>query len=403
MILKIEKGVAHGRISAPPSKSMGHRLLITAAACEGESYIHGLGSCEDILATIDCLRALGVEIDYDGYNARVRGVDFTKAAPSGELNCRESGSTLRFMIPIALLSGNEVTLVGARRLMERSQSVYERLAKENGLYLERGEDRIVLRGPLKAGEYFIDGSVSSQFISGLLLALSTTDGDSRIIINTRLESRPYVDMTINAMRTMGVRVHEEYDCAFFIFGGQKYRAGKYTVEGDWSNAAFLDAFNLLCGKVEIENLHTDSLQGDKVYRKHYEALSRGYAEIDISDCPDLGPILFSMAAVCHGAKISGTKRLRDKESDRIAAMESELKKFGAVMNVDENSVIIEGGGLHAPTERLCGHNDHRIVMSLALLCSRYGGEIEGCEAVSKSYPDFFKEINKLGIHANETH
>ena len=401
MTLKIEKGQAHGKISAPASKSMGHRLLICAAACQGESRINGLNSCEDILATIDCLRALGAKIKYDGSTAVIKGTDLTKSKPTEPLNCRESGSTLRFLIPIAMLSGNEVTLVGSERLMARSQSVYERLAEENGIYFERKSDRIILRGPIKGGEYFVNGNVSSQFISGLILALSMTDGDARVIVNTSLESRPYVDMTIAAMRAMGVRVHEEYDCAFFSFGGQSYKAGEYTVEGDWSNAAFLDAFNMLGGNVEICGLTDGTKQGDKIYKQHFAALKKGYSEIDISDCPDLGPILFCMAAVYHGAKFVGTRRLRDKESDRISAMESELKKLGARMHIEENSVTVEGGGLHCPTERLYGHNDHRIVMSLAVMCSMLGGEIEGCEAASKSYPEFFNDIKLLGINCHE--
>ncbi len=337
MILGIEKGVAVGKITAPTSKSMAHRLLIAAAMCQGQrSVIRGIDPCEDILATIDCLRAMGVTIEYKRRTATVVGIDFTKASPCGTLNCRESGSTLRFLIPIAWLSGKEITFVGSKRLLERSQSVYEQIAKDYGLTFDKGEDSITVKGPLAAGEYFINGNISSQFITGLLLALSALSGDSRIIVNTDIESEPYVDLTMAAMAEFKVRVYREEQASFFIFGGQEYRGTEKRVEGDWSNAAFLDALNSLGGRVSLSGLKKRSLQGDRIYPKHFEAINKGFAEIDISDCPDLGPILFTLAAVNSGARFVGTKRLRDKESDRVIAMKDELKKFGAKLIVEEN-------------------------------------------------------------------
>ena len=376
---------------------MAHRMLICAAMCRGVCRIDDLPLCEDVLATIDCLRTFGVQIELEGEAATVHGRDFAKATPSGPLNCRESGSTLRFLIPLALLSGKEVTFVGSERLMARPQNIYETLAKEENLTFIRERGSITVCGPLRAGEFFIDGNVSSQFITGLLLALSTMSGDTKIIFNTPIESRPYVDLTISAMARFGVRVYYETDWSFFIFGGQEYKERELSVEGDWSNAAFIDALNFTNGRVKLEGLNKDSLQGDKVYKKHFSALKKGYAEIDISNCPDLGPILFTVAAMKEGAKFTGTKRLRDKESDRIAAMESELSKFGAELIIEENSVTVKKAQLYAPNVRLYGHNDHRIVMSLAVLCTLYGGEIDGCEAVAKSYPDFFEKIKCLGI------
>ena len=401
MKILIEKSKAEGRIFAPTSKSVAHRALICAAMCEGESHIDGLTECEDILATIDCLREFGVKIDYADGRATVIGIDFTKAEPNGILNCRESGSTLRFLIPLAMLSGNEITITGSPRLLERSQSVYEQIAKENNLVFINDGEKIIVKGPLLAGEYFIDGKISSQFITGLFLALSSLSGDSKIIVNKEIESRPYVDITIDVMRKFGVKVYPDTDWSFYIFGGQEYRPINLTVDGDWSNAAFLDAFNLIGGNVSVLGLESESKQGDKVYREHFSRLDRGYAELDISNCPDLGPILFSIAAIKHGAKFVGTKRLRDKESDRISSMESELSKFGAELVTHDNSVTVLKRELHTPSEPVCGHNDHRIVMSMAVLCSIYGGEIEGCEAVSKSYPNFFNDIKALGIRTNE--
>ena len=399
MIKRIEKSEADGIVNAPGSKSAAHRLLICAAMCQGVSRIDNLSLCEDVLATIDCLRALGVNIELDGKTATVRGVDFTKAEPKEPLNCRESGSTLRFLIPVAMLSGKEVSFIGTRKLLSRPMGVYEKLARKYGLTFKKEDDRITVCGPLVAGEYFIDGGVSSQFITGMLLALSCLGGDSKIIVNRQVESRPYVDLTMSIMREMGVRVHLDTDWSFLIFGGQESRAGDRRVEGDWSAGAFLEALNGLSssGLVTVNGLDENSVQGDKICREHLAALEQGYTEIDLSDCPDLGPILFTMAAIKGGARFVGTKRLRDKESDRIAAMQTELGKFGAELVVEENAVTVLCRELHAPSERLCGHNDHRIVMSLAVICTLYGGEIEGCEAVSKSYPDFFEDIKVLGI------
>lgn len=397
MIKKIEKSRADGVVNAPSSKSAAHRMLICAAMCHGVSRIDNLPLCDDVLATIDCLCSLGADIKLEGRSAIVRGIDFTKAEPKEALNCRESGSTLRFLIPIAMLSGNEVILSGSKKLLSRPMTVYENLSKEYGLTFINDGEKITVKGPLTAGEYFIDGSVSSQFITGLLLALSQLNGDSKIIVNRKIESRPYVDLTIDCMRDFGVKVYLDTDWSFLIFGAQEYKAENKTVEGDWSGSAFLDAFNLIGGNVNALGLNESSTQGDKVYREMYSMLHRGYCEIDISNYPDLGPILFALASVKEGAKFVGTKRLRDKESDRIASMQEELSKFGAELIVDENAVTVKKCELHAPKERLCGHNDHRIVMSLAILCTLFGGEIDGCEAVKKSYPSFFEDIKGLGI------
>ena len=397
MIKRIEAGRAEGSVYAPTSKSIAHRLLICAAMCQGESRIEGITESADALATIDCLKKFGVKIEYANGTAIVNGIDFTKAEVSGILNCNESGSTLRFLIPLAMLSGKEVKFTGSERLLKRSQIVYERIAKEYGFYFNNDGKEITVKGPLFAGEYFIDGDVSSQFITGMLLALSTLNGDSKIIVNRKIESRPYVDMTIACMRDFGVKVYLDTNWSFLIFGAQEYKAKHITVEGDWSGAAFIDAFNILGGDVKLLGLNENSAQGDKVYRRLYPMLDNGFCEIDITDCPDLGPILFTLAAIKHGAKFVGTKRLRDKESDRVGVMVEELSKFGAEIVCDENSVIVKSVNLHSPTKRLYGHNDHRVVMSLAVLCTILGGEIEGCEAISKSYPDFFKNINELGI------
>ena len=209
------------------------------------------------------------------------------------------------------------------------------------------------------------------------------------------------DLTFSVMAKFGVRVYCDTDWSFLSFGGQEYKPVSLTVEGDWSGAAFIEALNLLGGDVTIDNLDMASVQGDRICLDYFKQLKNGYAELDISNCPDLGPILFTMAAAHHGAKFVGTRRLRDKESDRISTMKHELQKFGANLIVEDNAVTVRKTELHSPTERLCGHNDHRIVMSLAVLCTLYGGEIEGCEAVNKSYPNFFENIKQLGINVYE--
>ena len=390
----IKKSRAEGKISAPASKSVAHRMLIAASLCDGEtSVIRGITASEDVLATIDCLRGLGVKIEYNGDTATVYGTDFSKSEPTNELNCRESGSTIRFLIPLATLSGKNVTLVGSTRLLERPLDVYENI----GISFEKTERRLIASGKLNAGEYNLPGNVSSQFITGLMFALSTLDGDSKINITTKIESKSYIDLTISSLNIFGITVNYEGEGVYHIPGGQKGHGGDFTVEGDWSGAAFSLAFNYIGGCVEVDGMDENSLQSDKACTKYFKMLDDDFCEINIEDCPDLGPILFAVAAAKNGAKFTGTKRLKIKESDRALAMQTELKKFGAELIIEENSVIVLKRELSAPTETLCGHNDHRIVMSLAILCSLYGGEIEGCEAVSKSYPGFFEDIKSLGI------
>ncbi len=397
MRVEIKKSRAIGEVYAPPSKSMAHRLLIAAAMCEGESVIDGISSCEDVLATIDCLRALGTKIEYKGESVRVCGADLLSAMANEPLCCRESGSTLRFFIPLLWLSGNEAKLIGSEKLMSRPQSVYEEIARERGLTFERKADSITVKGPITSGEYHVRGDVSSQFITGLLFALSLLDGDSRIVITTALESRSYIDLTISAMAVFGVKIVWENKSTLYIEGGQKYRAKNLRVEGDYSGSAFTDAFNYIGGEVKVLGLNEQSVQGDRVYKELFPMLDSGTPEINIEDCPDLAPILFTLAAMKNGAMFVGTRRLKIKESDRAEVMREELSKFGADICVMENSVRVSPATLHTPKEILSGHNDHRIVMSLAVIASVYGGLIDGCEAVNKSYPDFFTDIKKLGI------
>lgn len=392
MKIKIEKGIARGEVKAPPSKSFAHRLLICAALAQGKSIVEGISQSEDMNATLDCIGALGVDFTKTGDTVSFNG---TLSEASYVFNCHESGSTMRFFIPIALLSGHRCVFTGTQRLMERGIELYEKLFAPLGITFAREADRIISNGRLSPGFYSLRGDVSSQYISGLLFALPLLNGDSVINLTTELESAPYVDITVKCLKAFGIEIEKGSD-SYYIRGNQKYKPCHISVEGDYSNAAFLDGFNLLGGDVSVLGLNENTLQGDKAYRGYFEMIKNECPIIDISACPDLGPVLFALSSVHNGATFVGTKRLKIKESDRGEAMKAELHKFGVDVKIFENSVTV-GAGAIAPVCELYGHNDHRIVMSLALLLSRFGGVIDGCEAVSKSFPDFFDCISKLGI------
>ena len=393
----IHPGVARGEVQAPPSKSMAHRLLICAGlAAGGESRVRGVARSEDMLATLDCLRALGAGVTWEGDDVRICGCDPRKAGGAA-LPCRECGSTLRFMVPLCLLSGRAMRLTGSETLMSRPLTVYEELCRQKGFLFEHGPDRLTVAGKLSAGIYDVPGNVSSQFVSGLLLALSLLGEESRIRLIPPVESRPYIGMTVQALRSFGRAVEWEREDTLFIPAGESFVPQDVTVEGDYSNAAFFGALNCLGGEVRVSGLRADSLQGDKVYTEYFPLLMQGHPGLDVSDCPDLAPVLFAVAAAHHGARFTGTRRLRFKESDRGAAMAEELDKFGVRLNIQENAIDIDQQTLHAPTTALSSHNDHRVAMALSVLCSRTGGEIEGAQAVKKSFPEYWERLRDLGL------
>lgn len=394
MTVEICSGKAKGSVAAPPSKSMAHRYLIAAALAKGKSVVRGIAYSQDIFATIDCLCALGIRIEKQEDHAIVYGG--APLLPKDELLCRESGSTLRFMLPLCLLSGKEATLRGSDRLMERPLSVYEDLIAEKGFSFKREPGAVTVSGILSAGTYNVDGGVSSQFITGLIFALLTRKGESCIHLTGKVESRSYIDLTIDALREFGFDVRWSNENTLCLTGGEGI-SREITVEGDYSNAAFFDALTLLGGDVQVNGLNENSLQGDRVYRSYFQALVNGVPTLSLADCPDLGPILFVAAAALNGGVFVDTARLKIKESDRGAAMAEELKKCGVQVVLEENRIVVPGKKIAAPTERINGHNDHRIVMAMAVLLTRVGGIIEGSEAVSKSMPDFFEKLSSLGI------
>ena len=365
-----------GSVAAPPSKSHVHRLLIAAALARGESRITGAAESEDILATVDCLGALGASVSVAGNAFSVHGCGGAPHAGGDILPCRESGSTLRFLIPVALAGGGGV-FSGSERLIERGVGVYRDLLEPRGVSFAVGSGTVSAHGQLRAGDFEIPGGVSSQFISGMLFALPLVGGDSSITVIPPFESRAYVDMTVAALKCAGVTVE---------------RRGE--AEGDWSQAAFLYA---LGDGVNVTGLDSESLQGDRVCLSLLRRIANGYTEAELSDCPDLAPALFAAAAISgHGAHFCGTRRLAIKESRRADAMAEELAKFGARLTVGDDSVDVAPGDIRTPDSVLSSHGDHRIVMALAACAVRVGGVIDGAEAVRKSYPAFFSDMAALG-------
>lgn len=393
MNVKIHKSKAVGKIKVPSSKSMAHRYLICAGMCRGESEISGVDLNEDVLATIDCMKNIGAQCEICGDTVKVKS---NFGISGGTVCCRESGSTLRFFIPIFLSGNTSVTMTGYGRLFSRPLGTYEDICKEQGLGFDLTENSLTVCGGLKSGEFNIPGDISSQFVSGLLFALPTLNGDSVINFTTPPESVPYIKMTMDVLENFGI-ITEFCRDKIYTRGNQKYLPHSGIVEGDYSNSAFLHAFNLVGGDVSAEGLNIGSLQGDKIYLKYFDEISKGTPTLDIKDTPDLAPVLITLMALCGGGKLTGTKRLKIKESDRGAAMKAELEKFGADITLYDNEIEVKKSQLHKPNDVLLSHGDHRIVMSLAVISSVYGGEISGAENVSKSYPKFFDDISSLGI------
>ena len=404
-----------GVLAAPPSKSMAHRAVLCAALADGESRLTGLAHSQDIDATLAAAAALGAQVEAGESWARIAGAAPLQA-PAAPVDCCESGSTLRFLIPLAALTGRPVAFTGRGRLMQRPQSVYQELFASQGLRFGQEGDTLTVAGPLRPGCFSLAGDVSSQFISGLLFALPLLDGDSRLCLKPPVESRSYIEMTRAAQSRFGVASAwlDEYTLA--VPGGQAYRPRDMAIEGDWSQAAFPAALGVLAGDVTVTGLEPGTLQGDAVILDilrrcggRAEAVPGGVrfqksalhgTKIDLADCPDLGPILMALGLLCEGETvITNAGRLRLKESDRIAAMEQELRKLGGWIASDGGTVTVRRSALHPPAGPLWGHNDHRVVMSLTVLAAAAGlpVEIGGAEAVAKSWPGFFAAMRQLGV------
>ena len=421
----IYPGAAKGAVRVPSSKSVSHRALLAASLAEGETALEGLDRSEDLRATASAARAFGASARWlPGGGMRLRGCGFP-AVPARPVDCGESGSTLRFLIPLLALTGQPVTLTGRGRLPQRPQEIYARLFAEHGLPFAVTDKGISLCGPLTAGEYRLSGAVSSQFITGLLIALPLAAGDSVLQIEPPFESRPYVELTLSVLADFGIYPVWDGPLTLRISGGQRYRpAGRFAIEGDYSQAAFFAALGALSGELTCQNLSPDSAQGDRVifdFLSRMGAVSQWQAgglqtsrtplcagRFDLADCPDLGPILMVLCCFAQGESvIERAGRLRLKESDRIAAMQTELAKLGLAVECRGDTLLIPGIGerrCHAPDRPLQGWNDHRVVMSLAVAATRADGPvaIEGAEAVGKSYPHFFADLQRAGIRVELT-
>ncbi|MBP5255718.1 MAG: 3-phosphoshikimate 1-carboxyvinyltransferase, partial [Clostridia bacterium] len=336
-----EKSSYCGEVAAPPSKSFSHRALICAALCAGRtSRIENLLICDDTEATIGCLRALGADISVEGGTATVRGFDAFSAVPSGHMKCGESASTLRFLLPVAMLGGKETVFEAGSRLADRPLDVYGEIALNQGLCLYRDGDLFHACGPLMPGYYRIPCDVSSQFASGLMLALNCCKGVSVIELTTGPVSAPYILMTAGVMRSFGANV--DITGNRIIIRGGGYRPCSYTVEGDWSGAAPFFALNALGNSIEVKGLKNDTFQADRAIRLLLGKIRRSDALIDVSMCPDLVPLLMAVSPFFYGATLIGTDRMRFKESSRAEVMAGEMLKFGFRAEVGDDSVRIFG-------------------------------------------------------------
>ena len=385
MNVTILPGTLKGAVTPPSSKSQTHRAVLALMLAQGEGKLSNLAVSEDIQATQDCVAALK-----SGHPAGVDGLPL--------LDCGESGSTLRFLIPVALAVRGGGHFTGRGRLMERPQGPYIRLFEEKGILWKQEEACLTVAGQLEPGVYALPGNVSSQFITGLLYALPLLPGDSRIVLTTPLESRGYVDMTLDMLRRFDIKVEEQED-GFLVPGNQTYQARDLTLEADWSGAAFWYAANFLGAQVDIQGLNPDSVQGDRQIGTLYWKLARpGDVDIDLSQCPDLAPPLAAMAAVRKGTtRFVHAGRLRMKESDRLETIARTLNALGAKAQVGEDTLTLEGLD-HLKGGTVDGCNDHRIAMMAAVtaVACKEPVTILGAECVKKSYPRFWEDYTALG-------
>ena len=423
MKIKIRPGKLNGTIEIPPSKSYSHRAVIAAALAENgkKSKIDNLKFSVDITTTTDIMENWGAEIERFESALEIIG-NGGKVVPRDKyVQCNESGSTIRFLIPVGITSKNELVFDGKGKLVDRPLDSYYRIFDKQGLKYETkgGKLPLTVNGKLKPGNYEIDGNISSQFITGLLYALPLLEGDSKLIINKNLESKGYVDLTLEILKLAGIEIVNNDYKSFDIKGNQTYKPFDYTVEGDYSQVAFWIVAGIISANRdnEVKCLHVNknSLQGD---REIIEIVTRMGANleifhdyvivkpsktkgtvIDISQCPDIGPVLTVLAALSEGeTRIINGERLRIKESDRITSIKTELNKLGGNVSEEGDSLIIQGvegfrGGI-----TVNAWNDHRIAMSLAIASTRCEKEIilEEAESVRKSYPHFWDDFVKMG-------
>lgn len=393
---------------------MAHRAIICASLANGTSTITNVAYSKDIIATIEGMRMLGATIDVKEDAVIITGIRDVHHLQSQEIYCNESGSTLRFFIPIFSLCNTDITFTGAGRLLERPQKVYEEIFHKQGKTFHQDAQGIHIKQSLQSGEYVLKGDVSSQFISGLLFTLPLLDGDSIIRIEPPFESRSYVDLTLEMLESFHISASFIDAHTIHIPGNQTYVAHDYEIEGDYSQLAFFAVLGAIQEGIQITGVRHDSKQGDrqildilKDFGARVTEIEHGYqidcgnlqgADIDLANCPDLGPIATVLAMYANGkTRIYNAGRLRIKESDRIAAMEQELKKFQVDISSSEDEIYITGNSTYTCDQPLHGHNDHRIVMALTIAstCSKSITQIDDAQAIQKSYPAFFQDFTNI--------
>jgi 3-phosphoshikimate 1-carboxyvinyltransferase len=404
-----------GEIAAIASKSDAHRLLILAALSKGKTHICMEQRSADIDATMDCLTALGAQDAAEPGGVSVIGM--TRACENPLLDCGESGSTLRFLLPVAAAVCETARFTGGGRLPRRPIGELVRAMEAHGVAFSADRLPLSVTGKLLGGTYSLPGNVSSQYLTGLLLALPLLQQSSKIILTTRLESAAYVDLTLHALRRFGAEVTQKQN-AYEIPGKQRYRSpGQVFVEGDWSNAAFFLAAGALGGPVRVTGLALGSPQGDRAildalmaFGAAVEATKEGIAvspaplngcEIDVGATPDLLPVLAVLGACAKGeTRLVNAARLRLKESDRLASVSAMLRALGGSVQELPDALLIRGGTLAGGVVDSC--NDHRVAMAAAIASVRCSGEVTilGADAVQKSYPAFFTDFTRLGGKAN---
>ena len=393
-----------GTIQVPPSKSQAHRLIIGAALADGVSHLSNLAESQDICATLACMQQLGAQVSQDG--SQITGIQRRKAGKElPVLDCGESGSTLRFLIPVGLLIQGEASFTGRGRLMERPLKPYEDLFREKGIAWKLADNVLTVNGgrgygtlALDPGTYRLPGNVSSQFFTGLLFVMPLLEGDSTLVSTTPLESRDYLEMTRQAQAAAGVTSRWLDENTLFVPGGQTYQPFEATAEADWSQAGFWYAADFLDSRVDIRGLNPDSAQGDKAVSELYWRLARpGDTEIDVSGCPDLLPPLAVMAAARSGTtRFVNAARLRMKESDRLSTTAALLTALGGRAEEGPDFLTVHGGTLTGGMVDCA--NDHRIAMAAAIAATACTGPVTvlGAQCVQKSYPDFWEVYKNLG-------
>lgn len=403
MKVEITPSLLKGEVTVPPSKSVTHRKIICAALATGISRIENLSMSKDISATIEAMKALGAEISVKGNSAVVKGIE--NPPKKAEIDCGESGSTLRFLIPVVCALGVNTRFIGRGKLPQRPITPYLSELSKNGITFDYNNTMpFEVCGKLTAGDYEIDGNISSQFVTGLLLALPLIDGKSQIILRSRLESKPYADLTLSSLKESGVEI-KEIKNGYEVVGKQNFQPISCKIEGDYSQAAFFKVANTIGSSVEIHGLNEKSIQGDKQIVEICEKVRYNQMkafECDCSDIPDLVPALAVLASFCNGTtELANAARLKIKESDRLETTADFINRLGGKVTVYPDKLVIEGVGELKGGE-IDSHNDHRIAMAAAVASTRTAGKviINEAECVSKSYPNFFDVFNSIGGHAD---